>query len=330
MSRFYYPAFPNSWFQVAWSDELAIGEVKPLHYFGRDLVAFRGEDNVVHVLDAHCPHLGANLAMGGKVVGNNVQCPFHGWCFDGEGKCTSIPYTTKIPHKAKVNNWPVRETNGIIMVYFHAAGKSPNFEIPVIKGDDGEDLIVHEKMKWRVHCRSRDLVENLVDPVHIKFLHGNTVIPEATFAWGDYSFDIYTIGKEIVGEQEIEGRTHFSIWGAGCLILNVWSGGQKLPFVTCNYMSPVDEEYVDFYMSLLSDKAVDETTKQIISLCSEKWKSGAEEDIIIWNHKICPERPILCEGDGPIMQFRRWYSQFFISELVDKDSLNIAEPVAVL
>ena len=48
-------------------------------------------------MDAYCPHLGANLGVGGHVRGNCIECPFHGWQFDGEtGKCMKIPYAAKV------------------------------------------------------------------------------------------------------------------------------------------------------------------------------------------------------------------------------------------
>ena len=60
---------------------------------GLNLAVFRGEDGRVHALDAYCPHMGANLGAGGRVVGNCVECPFHGWKFRGDdGKCVSVPY----------------------------------------------------------------------------------------------------------------------------------------------------------------------------------------------------------------------------------------------
>lgn len=60
---------------------------------------------VIGLLDAYCPHLGANIALGGctitqsplirlgEVIGDCVKCPFHGWQFETSGKCTFIPYS---------------------------------------------------------------------------------------------------------------------------------------------------------------------------------------------------------------------------------------------
>ena len=52
---------PTGWFQGGWSDDISVGAVRPLSYFGRELVAFRGEDATLHILDAHCRHLGGLL-----------------------------------------------------------------------------------------------------------------------------------------------------------------------------------------------------------------------------------------------------------------------------
>ena len=66
---------------------------------GKNLAVFRGEDGQAQVLDAYCPHMGANLGVGGLVKGNCLECPFHGWQFRGhDGKCVHIPYAEDIRH----------------------------------------------------------------------------------------------------------------------------------------------------------------------------------------------------------------------------------------
>jgi len=62
---------------------------------GEELVIFRTQKNKIFILDAYCPHLGANLGIGGKVIDDCVVCPFHQWSFRGsDGTCTNIPYST--------------------------------------------------------------------------------------------------------------------------------------------------------------------------------------------------------------------------------------------
>ena len=123
------PVYPNGWFGLMRSDDLAVGATQSINAIGQHFALFRGEEGKVHVLDAYCPHLGANLGVGAKVVGNCVECPFHGWQYDGEsGMCTNIPYSSgKIPSYAKVKVWPSLENNGYIMVWHDAEGRDPSW-----------------------------------------------------------------------------------------------------------------------------------------------------------------------------------------------------------
>ena len=128
------PVYPNGWFSIIDSDQLKVGEVKYVCILGEHLAVFRGEDGSVSVLDAYCPHLGANLGVGGQVVGNCIKCPFHGWVFRGDdGKCVDIPYTEKVPDVAKIKSWPSVEKNGSIYIWYHAEGIDPTWEIEDIE-----------------------------------------------------------------------------------------------------------------------------------------------------------------------------------------------------
>ena len=149
MSRFPFPRYPDGWFQVAYASELPPGGVMPLRYFGKDLVLFRPttEGAAPQVLDAYCPHMGAHLGHGGKVEGDSIKCPFHAWAFDGAGRCTAIPYAQKIPPRAAVGCWPVREVNGLIMVWYHAAGAAPTWEVPVVSEYGSDDWTPYERRR---------------------------------------------------------------------------------------------------------------------------------------------------------------------------------------
>lgn len=90
---------PVGWFQIGWSAEIPSGAVKPLKYFNQDLVAFRTENGQLAVLDAHCHHLGAHIGFGGKVKGNCVACPYHGWEWATDGRNVRIPYQDRPVNK---------------------------------------------------------------------------------------------------------------------------------------------------------------------------------------------------------------------------------------
>ena len=72
-------------------NDLSRNQIKSIFAFGKDLIVYRGSSGKCYVFDAYCPHLGANIGIGGTVIGESVQCPFHGWEFNQEGTCTKIP-----------------------------------------------------------------------------------------------------------------------------------------------------------------------------------------------------------------------------------------------
>jgi phenylpropionate dioxygenase-like ring-hydroxylating dioxygenase large terminal subunit len=88
-------AFPKGWFTVALSHEVKSGTVLKQTFCGEEIVIFRTESGKISVLDAYCTHLGAHLGHGGTVEGENIRCPFHGFCFDTKGDCTKTGYGTK-------------------------------------------------------------------------------------------------------------------------------------------------------------------------------------------------------------------------------------------
>ncbi|MBW1761836.1 MAG: Rieske (2Fe-2S) protein [Deltaproteobacteria bacterium] len=73
--RYFTPPIPNGWFQIAASDEIKPGDVKPLKYFDKDLVIWRSEDGELSVLDAFCPHPVPRVAVrnGRQVHGRPVR-----------------------------------------------------------------------------------------------------------------------------------------------------------------------------------------------------------------------------------------------------------------
>ena len=80
----------TGWFMVGWSPEFPVGGVQPLHYFGELLVAYRDEQGELHILQAHCKHIGAHMGHGGTVVGDSVECPFHGWRWGPDGTLRDV------------------------------------------------------------------------------------------------------------------------------------------------------------------------------------------------------------------------------------------------
>ena len=210
--------FPNGWFGVEFSKNLAVGDVKPVHQFGEDLVLFRTRCGKARVLDAYCPHLGAHLGVDGRVMGETVRCPFHGWQFEGEtGKCSCIPYTDRIPQGAEVRAWDVQEKNGLIFVWYHAEQKPPDWDFPELPELSDPNWSEHRTFEFEMPTHVQNMNENNNDPVHFLYVHGAPMVPPTTL---DFNEDgrVYQAVSEVV-KQTPDGPVPFKLvrdcWGLG-------------------------------------------------------------------------------------------------------------------
>ena len=336
MSRFPFP-LPNGWFAVAASHDVAIGEVRPIHYLGRDLVVFRTESGGAGVLDAHCAHLGAHLGIGpgspgdsqpgpGTVVGECVRCPFHGWQYDRTGACVEIPYSdARIPTKAQVRGWEVREQNGLISVWHHRGGQPPAWEVPELPEFADDQWVGPIVTERTIATCLQEMAENDHDFVHFKYVHGTDEIRPAMTAYHENgriktTTEILEAGGDFgKGITTIEAQTGFSreTHQLGFVVLRIPG---LISFVAAS--TPVDEDHVHQRWVFAYPKAIgDELGQSIIDAFSH---SGIYEDIPIWEHKAYLEHPVLVKGDGPIGDFRRWAKQFYSDE--PTDGANRASP----
>ena len=115
----YPPFYPNGWLPILESSALKKSQILPIFAFGNDLVAFRSTAGKVTVLDAYCPHLGAHLGYGGRVIGDTVNCPFHGWVFNQSGDCVDIPGNSGkniFLNIFQIFNWSVKHFNTLCLV----------------------------------------------------------------------------------------------------------------------------------------------------------------------------------------------------------------------
>lgn len=293
--RYPFPV-PDGWFVVAESGDLAPGDLKPLYCFGRDLALFRTMDGEPRVLDAHCRHLGANLAVGGRVEDGCVRCPFHGWKFDGEsGRCVEIPYgdLKAVPPKAHTRSYPTIERNHMIWAWHHAKGADPFYEVPVVPEFDDDDWtpILVRGFPVRVSCQ--DMAENNVDFAHFRFVHGTDSIPEDEFVTdGTY--------KKAVG---LGGRFVREGFGLGLGVLRVRDYVTFLSSTT-----PIDEDNVYVRWIFTAPK---KNGPDALEQAAEAFCAGVSQDIPIWENKVYRDPPVITKTEKLILEHRRWSRQFY-------------------
>jgi phenylpropionate dioxygenase-like ring-hydroxylating dioxygenase large terminal subunit len=309
MSRFPFPRYPNGWFQVATSAELTPAAVLPLKYFGRDLVLFRTEAGVPALLDAHCPHLGAHLGHGGTVHGDCIRCPFHAWKFDGDGTCREVPYAKKIPPRAKIATWHLREVNGLIMAWHHLEGLPPQWEMPVIAEAGAEDWAPYETRRWKIRTHNQEMAENAVDSAHFHYVHGTVEQPESHAEVDGHILRVRSSTKMRTPMGKVTGQVESHSYGFGFSVTRFTGIVETLLLAG---VTPIDDEYVDVRFAFTVKNCID---RDVTSTVGEHFIKEIErqlgQDIPIWENKIYVAPPALCDGDGPIGVFRKWCRQFY-------------------
>jgi phenylpropionate dioxygenase-like ring-hydroxylating dioxygenase large terminal subunit len=309
MKRHFPFPIPNGWFQLAYSDELEVGDVKVLHYFGEDLVLCRTEDGVARAFDAYCPHLGAHLGYGGRVVGNTLRCPFHAWRYDGSGACVDVPYAKKIPPKARIRPWTVSEKDGFIMVWRHARGEPPAWELPDIPEHGSKDWTPFERREWTVRSNTQELAENTVDQAHFRYVHRTDTVAETEFETEGPILRVLSKSKVGTPRGQAEGKIEISAHGFGFGVTRFKGVVETLVVVSG---APIDDEHVHMRLSFSVRKlANSDATRGVGKAFIAEIERQFEEDIPIWENKIHLDRPLLCDGDGPIGLLRRWGRQFY-------------------
>ncbi|NND67629.1 MAG: Rieske 2Fe-2S domain-containing protein [Halioglobus sp.] len=322
MANRYDQPIPYGWFAVEYSDKLGNRGVMPLRYFGRDLVLFRTEAGAAVLMDAFCPHLGAHLGHGGKVQGENIACPFHGWQFDGAGYCQDVPYASNMPprvvDKQVIRTYPVIERNAMIWGWYHPNGAAPEWDveqIPEFNSDEWTDLDLYD---WEINTIIQEAGENGADVAHFMFVHSATEMPE-----GEVSMDGVRRSTEIRNKVPRINDTG-ELAGSGedweyieVNSLNVGPGqtiqriSRAFSVVMMGTVTPIDDQNIHLRFSFTMPRSQTDMNKVLAEATRDNVVMGVGQDIPIWNNKSYVPDPILCDGDGPIAKYRKWFTQFY-------------------
>jgi len=307
--------YPFGWFVIDYSDELAIGEVKSIRYFGQELALWRGEDGKARVLDAYCAHYGANMAHGGKVSGNLLECPFHAWRYDDEGRVLDIPYAKVIPPQAKrkdcVPSWPTAEVNNQILVWYHPDRIAPQWEPVVFAETQDPDWTPYAKFEWFVYTSLENMADNGIDISHFKYVHGAPFVPEYRMSFEGRSRSVVADIKFNTPRGLVEGAITSITHGPGQSTSRFTGISETL---LVSGVTPVDRDVLKVRFAFTQPKAQAEgpganlARALIRDICTQ-----LDQDKVILDRHKRMEPPLVCDGDGPFGRNRQYYSQFFAS-----------------
>ena len=329
----YPPPFPDGWYRVAASGEIRPGEVKHVQCVGEQIALFRSKtDGGIAAVEAFCPHQGANLAHG-RVKGDRLECPFHAWQLDGNGRVRSQPHTEDQPLVHR--HWETIDYYGMAIMYWSARrdAQAP-YRLPPQPNIDNRQLVYRGQYDaGEVEMHIIEFAENSVDFQHFSKLHGTMRIPwtniklpwirirhKPSWALDDELKHISYFGDETT--LEIAGRVYertrsralVTFLGPGSIVkfdLEIPRIGAITIFQT---HTPVEalKQRVTFRWF-----AARRVPRILVSYVVGNWISQWRQDVKIWERKIYRQRPLRVRGDGPLGKMRKWYQQFYPDDQVN-------------
>jgi vanillate O-demethylase monooxygenase subunit len=162
----------NIWYCAAHTAEITD---KPLARMicGMPMVLFRGESGEVAALEDRCPHRQAPLSMG-NVIGDDIQCDYHGFIYNKSGSCVHIPRQDAISSKMRVQSFAAVERWGFIWIWWGDQEKVDETTIPDLSWteEDGRRVAYFH---WNVNASFQLMADNLLDVSHVDFLHKHSI-----------------------------------------------------------------------------------------------------------------------------------------------------------
>jgi 5,5'-dehydrodivanillate O-demethylase oxygenase subunit len=232
------------WQPVAVSKALAPKSAKAIRILGEDLTLYRGESGNTYLVGSRCLHR-LTLLHTGWVEGEQIRCMYHGWKYNGAGRCVERPAERiALPDNKKIAGYPTKEYAGLIFAYM-GQGEAPPFDLP--RKDAFErttDLGFARSEVWP--CNWFQHVENSLDPVHVSFAHMAGRVGEfgraITESIPELSYEETSSGVRQTAKRS-DNNVRVSNWTfPNCNYVRVPGLTADDPWIeTGNWMVPVDE-----------------------------------------------------------------------------------------
>lgn len=287
--------FTNVWYVAARSEELTDKPLK-VRMLGRDFVLYRDSRGQAACLSNVCCHRGASLAQGKCHGDDTLACPFHGWRFNPEGRCTLVPSaadpTGHIPVAAKVDAYPTREQYGLVWTFLgdRPDEAHPLFEMPEFGDPQWRMVTFEDTWKANLHvCKWVDL-----DQVHLHIVHGiplneeNPSRPSShQVEWLDNGFRTHLVSHPPPrqgswsslrsGRPEVNSYLTFYVPGFTLYgRVDIGMPGSNFVNVFYNLHTPIDEETSRLYLiafrnfMLEPDKDKDHLNRNLANVYQDK------------------------------------------------------------
>ncbi len=162
----------NMWYVAALAHEVGPAPLART-LLEEDVVLYRQGNGAVAALEDRCCHRGLPLAHG-EVVGDAIQCGYHGLTFDAQGACVRVPGQERIPAKARVRSYPVAERDGLVWFWPGDPEQANTASIPHYPWH-GDPAWAHKGKCNAIDAPYLLLYDNLMDLTHVGYVHRQTI-----------------------------------------------------------------------------------------------------------------------------------------------------------
>ena len=233
----------NQWYVAAWLSEISRTPMERM-ILDEPVILYRTQADEIVALAGFCPHRGFPLASG-KLIGDDIECPYHGLRFGPDGACTLIPSQDTIPAACRLRSYPVAARWQWLWIWMGDPALADETLIP----DHVEAKLVDTDFRnaggnyYLVPGRYVLLHDNLLDLNHVPFLHrdsfggdggGAIQVPEVTVRENivTCSFSQPNIAcppflSELLGYDGPVARQYISYFYAPCMHV-IWDSISKL------------------------------------------------------------------------------------------------------
>jgi len=270
------------------------------------------------------------------VIGEKLECPFHGWQFQRDGMCSHIPYcdNESIPSNAKAKSFNIIERNGSILMYFCLDGNNdnPNYEVPIVNEIENGDLVFHASLENHVEAHIQEIPENGSDSAHFEHLHTpfhwcfKIISHLFAHSWKSSVWTPCESPDNHLAKFKIDQEVNFlndKLVPLSRMVVHVTQVGPSLvilnlehaffgDFIIIETVTPIAPLFQKVTHSIYGKNNLFSrfVAGKFLMIFSDMF----ERDILIWRNKTYKKNPILVKNDGNILGFRRWYKQFYPSQ----------------
>lgn len=206
------------WYIAAESSRIRPGRLVSATLLNQPLVLFRDQSRMLCALEDRCPHRGVPLSAGWH-EGDSIRCRYHGWRFDSLGSCAEVPSLADGPPPTSIcaRSYPVQEQDGWAWVYIgQDSSAKPTSGPPLLPLPPTASRLSTARASVCVNARMDFVVDSLVDPAHVPFVHNRFFRQKRVAKLKEKEFTRLPLGFRTVSENtQLPNTFVFRILGAG-------------------------------------------------------------------------------------------------------------------